>query len=122
MTGKELGMALDFYRLRVIQVDAGDLPDLEWREDILYRDPPASEPEECDAYVVQAVDLDADDSVMPLASFSDHAEAHGWLEEAEVDLRNLTRSEFELRYFPRGPRTPAQPDRDSSAADDQAAG
>ena len=121
MTGKELGMAVDFYRLRLMQVDAGDLPDLEWRDDVLYREQPPSEPSEYEAYVVQAVELDADDSNTALASFSDHDEAHGWLVEAEEDLRDLTRSEFELRYFPKEPATGGSPTDCSAAAADETA-
>jgi hypothetical protein len=111
VTGKEIGMAADFYRLRVIQMDAGDLPDLEWREDILYREPPTSEPREYEAYVVQAVNLESEDAVTALATFSEHEQAHEWLEGAEDDLRDLTRSEFEARYFSGG----TQP-RDAGAA------
>jgi hypothetical protein len=113
VTSKELGMAEDFYRLRLMQVDAGDLPDLEWRDDVLYREQPVSQPDEHEAYVVQAVELDADDSTTALASFADHDEAHAWFVEAEEGLRDLTRSEFELRYFPGEPDARDAPD-DSS--------
>jgi hypothetical protein len=122
VTAKELGMAQDFYRLRLMQLDAGDLPDLEWRDDVLYREQPISPPNEYEAYVVQAVELDADDSSTALASFADHAEAHAWLVEAEEDLRELTRSEFELRYFPREPAPGGAPEDPSTRSKGESAG
>ena len=35
-----IGGADEFYRLRVTRVDEGEPPDLEWRDDVLYRRPP----------------------------------------------------------------------------------
>lgn len=93
-----IGGADDFYRLRVIRVDEGDVPDLEWREDILYRRAPAQASDEYDVWQVQAVD--DDENVTVVASFSSAEEAHGWMEDTEDDLHDMTRSQFERAYFP----------------------
>ena len=102
MDDKPLGMAADFYRLRVVRVDEGDAPDLEWREDILYRSPPAETPEEYDAFVVQAVEIDDEEAVTHLETFTDGDEARDFLERAGEELTDLTRTEFEARYFASG--------------------
>jgi hypothetical protein len=99
VTAKPLGMASDFYRLRLIRGDRGGAPELDWRDDILYREPPASEPNEADTYTVQAVALEDDEEATALASFADAEEARAWLQDAQESLGELTRSEFELRFF-----------------------
>jgi hypothetical protein len=95
-----IGRADDFYRLRVVRVDEGEVPDLDWREDILYRRPPADEPEEFDVWRVEAVDVDDDENVAVLASFASAEDAHDWLETVGDDLGLMTKSEFEHTYFP----------------------
>jgi hypothetical protein len=98
-----LGMATEFYRLRVVKLDEGDSPDLEWRDDILYREPPADTAVERDAYQVEAVTLggdEPDESAVTLASFETAEAAREWSTTAEEDLREMTRMEFEERYFP----------------------
>lgn len=92
-------MASDFYRLRLILLDEGDAPDLDWRDDILYRDPPGETAGESSRWVVQAVDLEHDDNVIELSSFADHSEARESLDQTEIALSELTRAEFEMRYF-----------------------
>ena len=97
---KTIGSAADFYRLRVIRVDATDGLDLEWRDDILYRRPPSDVPEESRSFTVEAVMLDDDEVAVALASFGDADEAHQWLTDAEAALVEMTKSEFEESYFP----------------------
>jgi hypothetical protein len=99
--GKALGMASDFYRLRLVRLDAEEAPEFEWREDILYREPPSDEPGEYAKWRVQAV-LATDDSAITLRDFEGGAEAHEWLAKAEEDLGEMTRTEFETWYFPVG--------------------
>ena len=94
-----IGGADECYRLRVIRVDEGDVPDLEWREDILYRRPPAGEASEYDEWQAQAVAVD-EDAVTVIASFPSAEEARKWLDTATIDLSGMTRSEFERVYFP----------------------
>jgi hypothetical protein len=95
-----IGSAGDFYRVRVMRVDEGEAPDLDWRDDILYRRPPADAPQEVDVWRVEAVDVDDDENVVVLASFSSGEDAHEWLETVEEDLAAMTRSQFESAYFP----------------------
>lgn len=95
-----IGGAADFYRLRVIRYDESDEPDLEWRDDILYRTPPAQQVQEYDVWRVEAVDVDDDDRVVALASFQTDDEARSFLSAVEEDLAVMTRSEFERTYFP----------------------
>lgn len=98
MSGKAIGMASDFYRLRLVQIDEQDLPDLEWRDDILYRTLPAGVGDERECFLVEAVDVDDDERVVKLATFEDREEAYEFLSAAQEDLDTLTRSEFELRH------------------------
>lgn len=95
-----IGGASDFYRLRVIRVDEGDAPDLEWRDDILYRRPPQDAASEFDVWQVQAVDVDDDERVTVVAAFPSAEEAHEWLETVNIELAGMTRSQFEKAFFP----------------------
>ena len=100
---RTIGVASDFYRLRVMTVDTTDAVDFEWREDILYREhPPGAEIVDDQAYTVEAVLLDDDDIAFPMKTFADPAEARGWLDERESELGEMTKSEFEGAYFPEG--------------------
>ncbi len=102
MKKKPLGMAADFYRLRLIRLDEGDLPDLEWRTDILYRTLPAQRLEEYDIYVVEAIEIADDERVTRVGSLADAEEARALMDAAQHDLSDLTRNEFEDRYFSAG--------------------
>lgn len=97
---KGIGAAGDFYRLRLMHVDDIDAPEFEWREDILWREPPASPVREHELYRVEAVALDDDDDVTSIGVFDSPQDAHEALGGANEDLADLTRSEFEERYFP----------------------
>ncbi len=101
MGRKVIGSAGEFYRLRVKRVDEGDSPDLEWREDILWRRPPSERLTEEEVYRVEAVEDDNDDAITVLARFGSQDEAYRWLEAAEEDLAEMTNTEFEDAYFPR---------------------
>ena len=100
MARKAIGNACDFYRLRVIRMDESDTPEMEWRDDILWRRPPSQHIEELDLYRVEAVSLDDDDDVTPLATFDISDDAADALEEAQEALGEMTKSEFEDTYFP----------------------
>jgi hypothetical protein len=97
---KVIGNADEFYRLRVIHVDEGDVPDLEWRDDILYRRPAGQPTEEYDVWRVEAVDLDDDERVTVLGKFGTADEAHAAYDSLSDDLAVMTRAEFERAYFP----------------------
>lgn len=94
-----IGPATDFYRLRLASVDATDEPEFEWRDDVLYRTPPADQPAERIEWVVEAVTLDEDETVVRLACFAEHDEARGFLERTTEDMKDLTKSGFEERYL-----------------------
>lgn len=93
-----IGPADDFYRVRVMRVDLAGDPDLEWRDDVLYRDLPISVEEQGTVWRVEAVRL-ADDEPTVLAEFDSADEAHGLLERLEEDLRDLTKAAFEARWI-----------------------
>jgi len=97
---KGIGSAGDYYRVRLMHVDDTDAPEFEWREDILYRSPEVTQPPESELYRIEAVALDDDDDVTPLGMFDSMDDAHEALSAATEDLGELTRSEFEDRYFP----------------------
>lgn len=94
-----IGDARDFYRLRVTRVDEGDEPDLEWREDILYRRPPSGRSAEYEVFQVQAVLLDGEDTVAVLGAFSTEEEAYARMRDVADDLGDMTKSAFEKAYF-----------------------
>ncbi len=95
---RTIGAAEDFYRLRVTRLDETDEPDLEWREDILYRTPPAQEIGVSEDWVLEAVTLDDDETVTRLGSYASADEAYEALDAAEEALRSLTKSRFEERF------------------------
>jgi hypothetical protein len=94
-----IGLAADFYRARITRLDdAGDF-DLAWRDDILYRRAPRDPDTGGVTYRVEAVGLDDPDATWLLYETAEREDALGFIEEAERDLRELTRSRFEERYF-----------------------
>ena len=95
---KVIGPADDFWRVRLSRVDTAEAPDLDWRDDILYRDPPTATGADLREWNVEAVRLE-DDDVALIGSFADEGEARTLLEEAETDLSVLTRSAFERKYL-----------------------
>jgi len=95
-----IGAASDYYRLRIIHVGDTDVVDLQWRDDVLWRQQAASRAAETEKYVVQVVALADEDVAIPLATFEAPEDAHEALTSAQEDLDVLTRSEFEERYFP----------------------
>ncbi len=100
MAGRAFGNASDYYRLRLIHLDQGEGPDLDWRDDILWREPPAAVPEERLVYRIEAVDLDDEDHVIKLAHFEEENKAHDWLAQAQQDLDTMTKTEFEAARMP----------------------
>lgn len=99
---KGIGSASDYYRVRLMHVDDSEAPEFEWREDILYRSHEMKQPSESELYRIEAVALDDDDDATPLGLFDSPDDAHEALSAADDDLSELTRSEFEERYFPAG--------------------
>lgn len=93
-----IGEASEFWRLRLTRVDESDEPDLEWREDILYRRPTTATPGEDVIFRIDAVSLDEKEQV-PVATFGDSQTAHDYLSQAEEDLGQMTKAEFERAYL-----------------------
>ena len=94
-----IGNADEFWRLRITRVDTTQGLDFEWHDDILYREPQVDQGDEVEYWHLEAVRLDDADSVVRLATFSSGEEARELLEIAQEDLRDLTKSRFELAYF-----------------------
>jgi hypothetical protein len=100
---KGIGAASDFFRVRVVRLSETEPPEFEWRDDILWREPAAVEPEaDCEHFRVEAVAIEDDENVTLLGLFDSPHDAAEAVESAAEDLQNLTRSEFEDRYFPAG--------------------
>jgi len=95
-----IGAASDYYRLRLMRVDDADAPEFDWREDILWRTPAATPIAEHELCRVEAVSLDDKDKVVIIGTFESNDDAYEALASAEEELAELTRSEFEDRYFP----------------------
>jgi hypothetical protein len=101
VTHPTIGMAADFYRVRITRLDdTGDV-DFEWRDDALYRRPPAERIIEGVAYRVEAVGLDDPDATWLLYETADREDAVDFHDEAGRDLTEVTRSQFEQKYFPK---------------------
>ncbi|MBN2841344.1 MAG: hypothetical protein JXP37_10355 [Coriobacteriia bacterium] len=96
---KVIGSAADFYRVRVVSIDTTEDLNLEWRDDVLYRRPLSEQPDEERAFIVEAVALDDEERTVPIATFEDASEAAAWAEERQSELADLTKSDFEERYF-----------------------
>jgi hypothetical protein len=97
---KALGAASDYYRIRIMHVDDSDSPDFEWRDDILWRRPPSVRPDEYEVWRVEAVGIDDDEDVTVIGTFDERADAEEAVAEANAEILELTRAQFEERYFP----------------------
>jgi hypothetical protein len=94
-----IGRADEFYRLRVIHVGESDELDLDWRDDILYRRPLQERVGEYELYRVEAVLVDDEENATELGTFGGQDEAYAFVQSAEDDLADMTKSEFEDTYF-----------------------
>ena len=95
-----IGPAEDFWRLRLTRMDSSEELDFEWHDDILWREPLVHlEPGE-PAYIVEAVSLGSGpEQIVRLAAFPDEPTARSFLDEANDDLTDMTRSQFESAHF-----------------------
>jgi hypothetical protein len=99
MERSPIGMAADFYRIRLRRLDAPVEADLEWRDDILYREPPQGGSGPALVYVVEAVDVDDLETSHPIGSFSAYEEALALQAKVVEDIGEQTRSQFEKTWF-----------------------
>lgn len=94
---KTFGKASDFYRARILTLDEETPPDFDWREDVLYREPPGEKKAIKRNYTVQIVDLDTRNDQI-VNKFSNRNDAESILVKIDEDLRELTKMEFEKKY------------------------
>ncbi len=99
--GKLIGPATEFYRLRLTHFDEGGDVEFDWRDDVLWRSTEHAPGEESDVWVLEAVTLDAEESVAPICACATSVEAHETLADVERDLAVMTKSEFEATYIDR---------------------
>lgn len=93
-----IGDASEFYRTRIVRVDDADAPELQWREDILYRHPPVQAIEEFAVYRVELVELATDDVATSLGEYVTAEEARDVESEVIEALESMTKSAFDARY------------------------
>ncbi len=96
---RAMGDADEFWRLRIVHV-AGSVPlDLDWRDDVLYRQPRASPIDEVEFWRLEAVRVDDAEQVVELGEFSGEQNALERLAELQDALCAMTRAEFETAFF-----------------------
>lgn len=81
------------------RLDVTEGLDFEWREDVLYREPPAPGLSDVALWCVEAVSLDDLDMVVRVESFERREEAEAFLGRAEDDLHEMTKHQFEESYL-----------------------
>lgn len=94
---KAFGMANDFYRTRVIKYDEKTPPEFEWRDDILYRQPPGFKEETDIKYLLQILTIDNKDKYI-LLTFKTQNKAFLKKKQVDEDIEELTKLEFERKY------------------------
>jgi hypothetical protein len=94
-----IGNADEFYRLRVVTFDASDAPDLDWREDILWRRPVTAGVSESVLQRLEAVEIADGETAWTLGEFATTSDAHAAMQEVDFDLRGMTKSQFEDAYL-----------------------
>ncbi|MCL6472137.1 MAG: hypothetical protein K6T91_04920 [Firmicutes bacterium] len=93
---KIFGLAGDFYRVRVLKVNEELPADLEWREDILYREPKTYEGKLKVSYRIQIVTQDK--KIHEIANITNRRAAKSRLRRIKEHLRDLTKMEFDKKY------------------------
>lgn len=94
-----IGAANEFWRIRLTRIDEAGEPDLEWRDDVLYRTPPAEQPAYRERYSVEAVQIEDYDTVVCIATFDDRDAAEAFKRRVEQDLAEMTKRQFEAVYL-----------------------
>jgi hypothetical protein len=97
-----IGAADEFWRLRLTRVDTTESFDLDWHEDILYREPNADHGDEVEIWHVEAVSLEGEETQVRLQSFGDRADAEEFVERVREDLAEMTKAQFEEAYITPG--------------------
>lgn len=94
-----IGNADEFWRLRVTRLDTTENFELEWHDDILYREPHPDPGLEVESWFVEAVRLDDPEAVSRLATCRSQGEARDVLAAITGDLTQMTKSQFEVAYI-----------------------
>lgn len=94
-----IGAANEFWRVRLTRIDEAGEPDLEWRDDVLYRTPPTEQPDYEERFSVEAVLIEDYDTVVCIATFDDRDAAEAFKRRVEEDLAEMTKSQFEAVYL-----------------------
>lgn len=97
MSERVFGSADDFYRIRIIRVDMPDELELEWHDDILWREVPADLQGSLPRFKVEAVLKDTN-AASVIAELEDPAAAREAAMAADEDLTQLTKRQFDARY------------------------
>lgn len=93
----QIGQAAEYYRCRIVEI-VEDRPDpLDWRDDVLYREPPPPRVKSAARYTIQVISLDTSDT-HDLKAYASEATALKKQTLIEEDLRDMTRSEFAAKY------------------------
>lgn len=102
-----IGAADEFWRLRLTRVDTTEGFDLEWHEDILFREPIVDPGDEVEIWHVEAVSLEGEETHVRLRSFGDRGNADEFAERVREDLSEMTKVQFEEAYITLGDGEPA---------------
>ena len=94
-----IGQASDFWRLRVLRIESVSTPELEWRDDLMYREPPSTVLRDEEAWVLEAVSLLGESRVVRLGVYRTHDACERQREAVADDLAVMTKSQFEERYI-----------------------
>lgn len=94
---RQIGRSGDYYRCRVVEIVEDRPQPLEWRDDLLYREPPPPDVSSAVRYLVQVVSIDTDQT-HDLKAYPTESSAIKKRELVEDDLRDLTRSQFAKKY------------------------
>ncbi len=94
---KQIGQAGDYYRCRVIEIVEDRPQALDWREDVLYREPPEPSVSSARRFTVQVIAIDTSEA-HDVKAYPTDAGAEKKKILVEDDLRDLTRSEFIKKY------------------------
>lgn len=97
MNRKVIGPAKDFYRARIITIQAEVPPDFDWRDDILYRSPGEYKGKAMTRYSVEVVELDSDINYV-IRSVKNRRVAEKKIEKINEDLQDMTKMQFEKKY------------------------
>lgn len=95
---KTFGTANEFYRARVISIEEILPSPFEWREDVLFGEGMDAQPTVKKEYQLQVVATEGD-TVHTLDSYPDKRKAEVLFRRVEEDLGELTKMQFEKKYF-----------------------